>query len=150
MANRQFQQYSYTLEKGIVHLFCRVSVAGGGAVTLQKWNPATRTYSSAATSGTGTYAVGCQGIKSVARTGAGAWTVTLQDSYQRLVAARFTSTAASGTVTVNAMGIDATSDVTSNTAPTVKLVLAAGTTPTDPASGDKIDLHLILQNSGSL
>lgn len=148
MANRTFQQFQYSLEKGVVRLFCRVSVAGGGAVTLQKWNPATRTYSSAPTSGTGAYAVGTQGIRSVARTGAGAWTITLQDTYQRLLGVRWNATAASGTVTVNAMGIDSTTDVTAAT-PVIKLVLCASTTPTDPASGDAVDLEIILQNSAA-
>lgn len=148
MANRNFVRDSGALEKGLVTLCARVSVGAVGAVTLQQWNAATRAYVSAPTSGSG-YAKGAAGISSVVRTGAGAWTVTLQDSYQRLVDAKFTSTAASGTVTVNAMGIDATTDVTSNTTPIIKLVLCAATTPTDPASGDKIDLTFTLQNSSA-
>jgi hypothetical protein len=151
MANRTFQQFQNSLEKGLVHLIARVSVAGGGAVTLQKWNPASRTYTSAPTSGVGSYSVGSQGIKTVARTGTGAWTIVLQDSYNRLVDAWFTSTAASGTTTVIAMGVDAATDVTSATAPTIKVLLNSATaTAADPASGDKIDLHFVLQNSGSV
>jgi hypothetical protein len=151
MANRQFQQFQGSLEKGLVRLCCRVSVAGGGAVTLQKWNPATRTYTSAPTSGVGSYSVGAQGIKTVARTGTGAWTVVLQDSYQRLLGVHVTSTAASGVLTVVGVGVDATTDVTSNSAPTIKLLFNSATaTAADPASGDKIDLEFLLQNSASV
>ncbi len=151
MANRDFQQFQSSLEKGLVQLHCRVSVAGGGAVTLQKWNPATRTYSSAATSGVGTYAVGAQGIKTVARTGTGAWTIVLQDSYQRLLDVKVLTTAASGVLTVINAAVDATTDVTSNTAPTIKILLNSATaTAADPASGDKIDLTFTLQNSGTV
>jgi hypothetical protein len=151
MANRDFQQFQSSLEKGLVQLFCRVSVAGGGAVTLQKWNPATRTYTSAATTGAGSYAVGAQGIKTVTRTGTGAWTVVLQDSYQRLLGVRFSTTAASGVATVGGAAVDATTDVTSNSAPTILLVIySTPGTPADPASGDKIDLRFTLQNSASV
>lgn len=151
MANRQFQQYQYALEKAVVHLYCRVSVGGAGAVTLQKWNPASRTFSSAPTTGVGTYAVGAQGIKTVTRTGTGAWTIVLQDSYQRLLGIRLATTAASGVATVGGLAVDSTTDVTSNTAPTIKVVLfSTPGTPADPTSGDKIDLRFTLQNSGAL
>jgi hypothetical protein len=99
----------------------------------------------------GRYAVGSQGIYTVARTGTGLWTVVLQDSYQRLLGVRFTTTSTSGVATVIAVAVDATSDVTSATAPTVALVFSsASTTAADPASGDKIDLRLTLQNSASV
>lgn len=147
MANRSFVDKSYTLEKGIVRLHARVSVAGGGAVTLQTWNPTTGAYASAPTTGSG-YAKGAYGISSVARTGTGAWTIVLQDSYRRLLGVTMSTTATSGVSTVISPGIDATTDVTSNTAPTIKLVLSSATaTAADPASGDKIDLTFELQNS---
>jgi hypothetical protein len=150
MANRTFSEFQYALEKGKVDLFARVSVAAAGAVTLKKWNPATRTYSAAPTSGVGSYSVGSQGIKTVARTGTGLWTVTLQDSYQRLLGAFFTCSNSTGAMTVVTMGVDTDGDVTSNTAPTVMLVFSSSaSTAADPASGDEIDLHLILQNSAT-
>lgn len=151
MANRTFQQFQNSIEKELVHLVARVSVAGGGAVTLQKWNPSSGTYTSAPTTGVGPYSVGSQGIKTVARTGTGAWTIVLQDSYMRLLDVWFTSTATSGTLTVIGLGVDATTDVRSNTAPTIKVLFNSATaTAADPASGDKIDLHFVLQNSGSV
>jgi hypothetical protein len=62
-----------------------------------------------------------------------------------------TSTATSGVLTVIGCGVDATTDVTSNTAPTIKLLLNSATaTAADPASGDKIDLTFTLQNSSAL
>lgn len=152
MANRDFQQFSYSLQKGLVTLFARVSVGAAGAVTLQKWNPATRAFSAAPTTGVGPYSVGAEGIKTVTRTGAGAWTIVLQDSYQRLLGACLeASIAASGTLTVIGAGVDSTSDVTSNTAPTIKVLLNSATaTAADPASGDVIILRFTLQNSGTL
>lgn len=151
MANRTFQQFQGTLPKGVVSLFCRVSVAGAGAVTLQKWNPSSRTYTAAPTSGTGPYAVGAEGIKTVTRTGTGAWTIVLQDSYQLLKNVRLSSTAASGVLTVVGVGVDSTTDVTSATAPTIKLLFnSASATAADPASGDQIDLEFVLLNSGAL
>ena len=39
MANRNFQEFQLTLEKRLITLYCSVSVAGGGAVTFQKWTP---------------------------------------------------------------------------------------------------------------
>lgn len=150
MANRDFVQFRGALQKGVVDLFFRVSVGVGGAVTLQKWNPATRTYSSAPTSGTGPYAVGADGVRSVARTGAGAWTVTLQDSYQRVLQARATTFNSTGASTVVSVAVDTDGDVNSNTTPTVLLVFSsATTTAADPASGDLVLVHLTLQNSAA-
>lgn len=150
MAERDFTQFQYSLEKGLVELVARVSVGAAGAVTLKKWNPSTRTYSAAATTGVGSYAVGSQGIRSVARTGTGAWTITLQDKYQRLVSIRAMTTAASGVATVGGLGIDSTSDVTATT-PVIKVVLySTPGTPADPASGDEVDLVIRLQNSAAL
>lgn len=144
MANRQFQQFEGALAKGVVTLYGRVSVAGSGAVTFQAWNPATRAYATAGSSGYG-------GIKSVARTATGAWTVTLQDSYQRLLGASFICSNSTGAATVVAMAVDSDCNVNSNTAPTVFLVFSSATaTAADPASGDKIDLTLVLQNSSAL
>jgi hypothetical protein len=151
MANRQFQQFQASLEKGLVQLFCRVSVAAAGAVTLQKWNPSTRAYESAPTSGTGSYALGSQGIKTVARTGTGLWTITLQDTYYRLLGVRMTTTATSGVATCGGLAVDAASDVTAVAAPVIKVVLfSTPGTPAAPASGDKIDLRITLQNAGSV
>ena len=63
MANRRFQQFQGTLDKGVVQLQGSFAPAGTGAPTAVK--------------GTGF---------SVARTSAGLFTVTLQDKYQHLIA----------------------------------------------------------------
>lgn len=145
MADRSFQQFQGSLDKGLVKLFCTVSVAGGGAVTLKSWNPSTRAYGNAPTSGSG-YAKGAQGISSVARTGTGAWTITLQDKYQRLVGCSLMQVTSSGAMTVVGVAVDSATDVTAST-PVVKVVFSsAATTAADPANGDQITLELTLQN----
>ncbi len=145
MANRNFVEEQYTLLKGVVHLFARVSVGGTGAVTLQSWDPVAKAYATAPTNGFG-------GIKSVVRSAAGKWTVTLQDTYQRFLAAYCTQSNSGGASTAPFLMVDSAGDVTLASAPTIKLVftaVAAGSA-TDPASGDKVDLHFILSNSSAL
>ena len=152
MANRQLQQFTGTLLKRVVKLYVTVKyTSSGNVVALQKWNYQTKALAAAPTAtGISPYQTGEAGIKSVARTGTGAWTVVLQDSYQRLLGVNFLGTvAASGVSTIVAMGTNTTgTDVTSNTAPTIKLVLSSATaTAADPADGDYINFELILADA---
>ena len=65
MANRQFQQFQYSLEKAVVTLFANVTIGAAGAPTIvAKQN---------------------KGIASVVRNSAGNYTVNLQDRYQYLL-----------------------------------------------------------------
>ena len=86
-----------SFQKGLCMLHARVLMSGTTPL-LQKWNyPALNTgslgtYSNAPTSvvgsgGIGTAQIGCEGVKSITRTGAGLWTVVLQDNYQRILGA---------------------------------------------------------------
>lgn len=83
MANRFFSEFNYMMDKGVVTLFAAVGFNGAGTPTLYQWNPTARTYSAAPTGG-------CRGVKSIARNGTGDYTLTLQDSYQRLLVAGLT------------------------------------------------------------
>jgi hypothetical protein len=56
------------------------------------------------------YNAGAEGVRSIVRTGVGAWTVTLQDNYQRLLHADFIvqTAAAGGLSAAVVMGLDGT------------------------------------------
>lgn len=152
MANRTFQTASLTLVKRKVEIFCVVSVGAAGAVTLKKrtWVGATSSLTSANTSGVG-YDVGGDGVRSVVRTGAGLWTVTLSDSYMYLLGVQLIQTAnTSGLLTAASVGVDTDgTNVTTNTAlgngGVLTLVLNdwAGAA-VDPASGDVVTLLITL------
>lgn len=114
-ANRQFDQYDLTLQKRKVTLWAFVAVPSGTTPVLQKWNygafnagTSANTYSAAATTGGATtpfnkYAQGAEGIFSVARTGVGLWTLTLQDSYRRLLHVHGDMSIAGGTANIIAV-----------------------------------------------
>lgn len=160
MANRTFQEDVLGLVKRKVTLFAVVSVGGAGAVTLQKRTFSAMGATSAApstslgaapTTGVG-YAYGDGGgIRSVARTGTGLWTVTLSDSYQYLLGVVIKQTAnASGLITAAGVGVlSGGTNVTTNTATgnggVISLALNdwAGAA-VDPASGDTLTLELVL------
>lgn len=115
MANRTYIDSNFSLVKRMVQLFCTINVseAATPVPSLQKWNyptfgtgPNARTYTAAPTSAgipssTGAYPLqytaGSEGFFSVARTGTGLYTLTLQDQYQRMVGLRAYVSAAGGT-----------------------------------------------------
>lgn len=147
MANRKFEQFQGSVEKGLVHLFAAVSVASG-TPTLKQWNPpGSGSAGSYTTAPSGGYA----GIKSVATTAAGAWTVTLQDPYVRFLEVRATFHAASGATAAPLMSVVTTgTDVTTSTGGVIKLLFQAtaaggGVDPTD----GYVYLHIVLQNSSA-
>lgn len=161
MANRTYIDKQYSLLKGLVQLYPVVAVGAAGAVTLRKRNfnqagslGAAVSYSltDAPTSGVG-YAVGDGfGVRSVSRTGTGAWTLTLQDPYTALVGVEVAQQVnASGAVVALAVGVVSTTNVTTNTAPgnggVINLVLNDETGAADPASGTVVTLRITLINS---
>ena len=128
MANRWFNQFRLQLEKQVVSLFGDVTFAGGGAPTLVVANS--------------------KGIASIVRTGAGAYTVTLQDAYVRLlmVASCFinaTAPAAPGLYVVST-----TVGSSGSAQPVIFLQFQndAGAA-TDPGSGEEVLLQFNLSNS---
>lgn len=168
MANRTFIDKQYTLLKGQVDLYCAVSVGAAGAVTLLKWNypqlgqvsaPA-RTYTAASATGGGfsfatRYAQGAEGVFSVARTGAGLWTVTLSDSYQRMVRLYGYATLAGGLSNIVNFAENSTISNMNSVSATggqpfsvigVALLSATGVAA-DPTSGTVINLAFTLQNN---
>jgi len=121
MANRLFQQFQGTLDKGVVHIQGSFAPAGTGAPT--------------AVLGTGF---------SVARTSAGLFTITLQDAYRSLLAGDIMIQMASATDLAGQLGVV---DVAS--AKTVQVRVLAAATPTDISANANNRVHfcLILKNS---
>ena len=150
MANRAFANQQFTLVKGRVTLWARITIGATGAPTLTKFNPVDATFSSAPTTGTGPYAIGCEGIKSITRNATGTYTVVLQDRYRRLLSLGLTVANATGAPTAFGLGLWTTgTDVTSASAPAVKFSTLSSTgTVADPASGDVVNLTFELQSAG--
>lgn len=137
MANRNFQQFAGTMERSVVKLFLKATFASGVATVVDG-----------------------KGIKSFARTGAGAYTVTLgttnppqTDIYNELLALQATFVTASGTpasplchVAVDDVSADGTIDIVF-TVPAYNAAPAVVLTPTDPANGDTLLLEITLSNT---
>ena len=119
MANRNFHLDSKSLERGLVNLYAPVSIGATGASTLDKK----------------------LGVASVTRTGAGTYTVELDDKYN-------------GLIQVNAVIVGADQDfsfqvISETISADKKMVIAtkvAGTIA-DLASGTKLKLEIVLKNS---
>lgn len=126
MANRMFNQFQGTLEKGVVQLFAEVTFAGTGAPTLTRG----------------------KGIASVARSAAGTYVVTFQDSYvATLAACALWKDAAAPAAADVVLHADA---ITNAAAPTLTFKTYAGSTVTDAASGEKLLFTFTLSNSTAL
>lgn len=149
MANRQFDQYSLTIQKRFVTLFAYVAVPTGTAPVLQKWNygafntgSTANTYTAAPTTGGSSsqftkYAQGAEGIFSVARTGTGLWTLTLQDPYRRVLHVGGDHSIAGGTANIIAVVENPTiTSLTSSTQTVIGIaLLSASATLADPTAG---------------
>lgn len=124
MANRAFERGFYSLEVNPVRLWCEISIGATGAPTLTRG----------------------QGVASVARSGTGAYTITLSDKYSYFLGADIVVQRA-GYYSGLQTALDAV-DVTS--AKTVKFACyaAAGSgTAWDPVSGSKIYVTIDVRNS---
>lgn len=165
MANRSFIDKQYTLIKGEVDIYFAVSVGAAGAVTLQRWNypqmgagstAPGRTYTAAPTTGGAASfplmaAQGAEGVFSVVRTATGLWTITLQDAYQRMVGLSMYSSLTGGTSTVLAIHENTTITNMASGSPQRSVIgialLSATATAIDPASGERINIRMTLQNN---
>jgi hypothetical protein len=162
MSNRTFigrTDGTGTIIKREVRLYCAVAVGAAGAVTLQKWNYPTlgtggRVYSAAATGPAATgyplnYQAGAEGIRSVVRTAAGLWTVTLQDSYQRMVGLAGYSSLAGGLSAIVGVAENTTTSnfALQNGAVIGIALLSATATALDPASGEVVKLSFTLSDA---
>ena len=152
MSNNWFNQFNYTLDKGVCNIFGVVNIGATGAPTLQKWKAAVGNTSQ------GSYAAadssGFRGIKTIIRNSAGNYIVTLLQPYQRLMSYGIVfqgpnaSTPAAPVVTVVATGT--TVNTTGSTNPTITFVCQSSTgTPADQASGEVMLLNFVLQNSSA-
>ena len=90
MANRHFNQFSYSLEKKVVFLYAILDGTGASAPNLMAPNGAGTLASTA---------LGYKGIKSITRTGVGDYTINLQDSYFRLLDLSFSALSKDGATT---------------------------------------------------
>lgn len=123
--NRLYTQFQYSLEKKVVHLYARITIGATGAPTLVK--------------------ALSKGIASVARTAAGAYTITLQDKYVELLHIDHALQLAAGAPAVLA-GMVVRSEATAAATPTVAVeFLDAAGAGIDPDSGSVILLKLELK-----
>lgn len=143
MAQRLWNQFQYSLEKGVSTIYMNVAIGSSGAPTLTaKEN---------------------KGIQAIVRNSAGDYTVTLGqpsatgqvavlDKYQRILNINYVSIAGASVSAVTGCYLVADSVKSAGTfeivftAPTSSSV----TTPvaTDPASGEIILLEIVLKNYG--
>jgi len=127
MANRTFNQFQGSLEKGVVQLFLEVAFGASGAATITRG----------------------KGIATVAKSATGTYLVTLQDSYIRTLGVASTwkgSSAPAGVLVV----LD-TDNVANGTTPTVTLkVYDEAGVATEPANGESLLVALTLSNSTAL
>lgn len=150
MASRAFSNQQRSLVKGRVTLWARVTIGATGACTLTKFDAATATHSSAPTTGSGPYAIGAEGIKSITRNATGTYTVVLQDRYRCLKSLGLTTANATGAPTAFGLGLWTTGTDVTATVPAVKFSTLSSTgTVADPASGDVLNLCFELQSSSA-
>ena len=126
MANRMFNQFQGTLEKGVVTLFAEVSFGASGAPTLVRG----------------------KGIASVSRTSTGLFVVALQDSYI-LTLGLGSAWKGTGAPAGNEVVLDTDSVANGTPAVTLKVYTSAGAL-VDPASGESVLLSFTLSNSTAL
>lgn len=126
MANRTFQQFTQSLVPGFVILTGKVAIGATGFPTLT----------------TGQF----NGIASVVRTGAGLYTITLQDKYVDFcsVTASVISSASLPVVDVVVSAVDV---VTAGTVNIKTVDWTTGATLTDPSPEDILVFTLTLANS---
>lgn len=130
MANRQFTQFRNSLEKKLVDLIVNIKFGATGAPTLQVKNS--------------------KGVKSVTRTSAGLFVITLQDGYVDLMFARAMFLLAAGVPASPYMF------VVSHTKNVITVQFNAGSgasgalVATDPANGEEVNILLIMSDSTAI
>lgn len=125
MANRQFTQFRYSMEKAVVDLFAEVTIGAAGAPTL--------------------VVAKSKAIRSIARNSAGDYTLTLQDNYYRLLgfdcAFQVATVPAAPDVSVKTDSVASGSLV---------FVCSTGGVATDPANGEIMKIKVSLSNSSAI
>lgn len=119
MASRLFQQFHGMLDKGVVFIAGKLSIAANAAVSSQSIMGGVFT-----------------------KTGTGEYTLTLDDTYVGLLSAQATVLAATA---VDLVPQIKSADVTS--AKTIVFNLNAGATPTNPSAVCELHVFIALKNS---
>ena len=164
MANRTGIDKSYSIAKRLWRVYAAVAVGAAGAVTLKKWVYPTlgaganaRTYQDAASANalpSGNpyplqYGAGAEGVRSVARTAAGLWTIKMQDAYQRVLSVYAQGMLAGGLSAIVGCGRNTSVDSMSANGGSefgISLLSATGVAA-DPANGETILLEIVLQDA---
>lgn len=129
MANRYFRQFQQTYEVGCVTIYMNVTIGGTGAPTLTVANPNEN-----------------QGILSMVRTGAGAYTINLVDQFSRLMQIDMHSIVASGLPAAPDIAVVADNSANSTQA-NVHVQMSLDGVAADPASGEVLLISMVLKNS---
>ncbi len=124
MANRQFQQFRYSMEKAVVDLYMKVAIGAAGAPTISR----------------------AKGVTSITRNSSGKYTIVLQDNYYALL--HVNGCTLTGGVTA-APGFNVFSEAVASGSLVVQFSDAAGAA-VDPGNGEVVLLQLTLSNSGAL
>ncbi len=130
MANRMYNQFQGSLEKGVVELMAEVRFTAGAPVLVRG-----------------------KGFSGVGVLGAGAFNITMQDGYVALLGATFawTATSSNALVTAPFVQIRPTSDVTAAAGGYVNFTcLNTSGVATNPAVDEKLFIKLTLSNSTAL
>lgn len=158
MANRMTIPDVWSLYKGLTVIRFRVLMSGT-TPGLRKFtyptlnSGALGTYAAAGSSGGGAGgfgdAAGTEGVLSVTRTGAGLWTVVLQDQFQRLMDLSVYASLAGGTSNIVAIHENTTiTDLSTAGGSTIGLALLSATaTAADPDDTSSVTVTMLLQNS---
>jgi len=129
MANRWFNQFSFSLVKAKVHLFAKVAVGASGAPTISTANS--------------------KGVASITRNSAGKYTIVLQDQYSAFLNIHPSVLLASGTPAVLGFAI-VSETVAATTKNIVVQFLDAAGAAADPDSGAVLYFTIILNNSSAI
>ena len=127
MANR-YKKDMQAMVTNVVHLYCKASIGASGAPTLVTANGASL------------------GIASIARTAAGDYTITLDDSYNILLWAGATLSEA-GDTDLQIQEAEGTTDVTVAGGGLVAFICTAAATPADPPDGSFLLFKIEVKNS---
>lgn len=128
MANRQFQQFAFGLEKIPVSLYLQATIGAAGAVTLNVANS--------------------KGIKSIILGTTGKYTITLTDPYVKILFVDAEVTNATGIPASPTMGVVASgTNVNTTTGGTIVVQFSAAGSATNLASGDILMMNFVLGNS---
>ena len=143
MASREFIQFAYQLERGVVKLYVKATIGATGAPTLVTTSTASGNPS--------------KGILSIARTAAGKYRITFgktdasgtsYDRYQRIL--NVTGSVVNSTVSV-VDGFQILDDQSAAATPYVDVatlgITAGAIAAVDPNNGDVILLEITLKNS---